>query len=502
MAQAKTGTKTSGAPRKQANHWLILVLLALAQFMVVLDVSIVNVALPAIQRAFHMSQENLQWIVTMYTLTFGGFLLLGGRAADLFGRRRIFLAGITLFTLASLGTALAQSETWIIVARGVQGLAGAFMSPAALSIVLVTYKEGHERNTALSVWGAVASGGAAAGVLLGGILTQLLDWRWNFFINVPVGLVVVISSLLFLDRHDSDTEHNQLDLPGAVLATGGLMSLVYGLVKAPINGWTSTSSIVFFTIAATALVAFVINEQRVKHPLVPLSIFRIRNLSGADLLMFCMAAGMFSIFFFTTLYMQEVLGYSPIKTGLCFLIMPVIIAIVATNVPRIIQKVGYRPILIVAPLFVSVGLFWLSRIPVHGSFWADVAPGLALMALGMGGVFVAGTVAATSGVPHHESGLASGLLNTSQQVGGALGLAVLTGIATSATTHYLQAHAGAAGPVGSTLAAATVHGYREGYLIASSFGIIASLIASFMIRQQRAKTDPSHGEVATATAGH
>jgi len=484
--------KTSGAPRKQANHWLILVLLALAQFMVVLDVSIVNVALPAIQKAFHMSPENLQWIVTMYTLTFGGFLLLGGRAADLFGRRKIFLAGIALFTLASLGTALAQSETWIIVARGVQGLAGAFMSPAALSIVLVTYREGHERNVALSVWGAVASGGAAAGVLLGGILTQYLDWRWNFFINVPVGLIVVASSLLILDRHDSGIDHNELDLPGAVLATGGLMSLVYALVKAPTDGWTSTTAVVFFVIAIAALVAFVINEQRVKHPLVPLSIFRIRNLSGADLLMFCMSAGMFSIFFFTTLYMQEILGYSPVHTGLCFLVMPVIIAVVATNVPRVIQKIGYKPILMIAPLFVSGGLFWLSHIPVHGSFWADVAPGLSLMALGMGGVFVAGTVAATSGVPHHESGLASGLLNTSQQVGGALGLAVLTGIATSSTTHYIKAHA-TAGP-----AVATVHGYHDGYLIASTFGIIAALLATFVIRQQKAKTDPSHGEVAAA----
>ena len=493
--------KTSSKPKKQANHWLILVLLALAQFMVVLDVSIVNVALPAIQRAFHMSQENLQWIITMYTLTFGGFLLLGGRAADLFGRRKIFLAGITLFTLASLGTALAQSETWIIIARGVQGLAGAMMSPAALSIVLVTYKEGHERNVALSVWGAVASGGAAAGVLLGGILTQLLDWRWNFFINVPVGIIVVATSLLILDRHDSTVEHNELDLPGAVLATGGLMSLVYGLVKAPTNGWTSTSSLIFFAIAILALGTFVVNEQRVKHPLVPLGIFRIRNLTGADLLMFCMSAGLFSIFFFTTLYMQEVLGYSPIKTGLCFLIMPAIIAIVATNIPRVIQRIGYKPILIVMPLFVSAGLFWLSHIPVHGTFWGDVAPGLSLMAFGMGGVFVGGTVAATSGVPHHESGLASGLLNTSQQVGGALGLAVLTGIATSSAKNYLTDLHLHAAPSAQQVAASTVHGFHEGYLIGSTFGIIAALIATFVIHQQKAKTDPSHGEVVVST-GH
>lgn len=466
--------------------------------MVVLDVSIVNVALPAIQKAFHMTQDNLQWIVTMYTLTFGGFLLLGGRAADLFGRRKMFLAGITLFTLASLASALAQSEAWIIAARGVQGLAGAFMSPAALSIVLVTYREGHERNVALSVWGAVASGGAAAGVLLGGILTQYLDWRWNFFVNVPVGIIVVATALLILDRHESDLDHNELDLPGAVLATGGLMSLVYGLVKAPVNGWTATSSLIFFGVAIAALALFVINEQRVKHPLVPLGIFRIRNLSGADLMMFCMAAGMFSIFFFTTLYLQEILGYSPVKTGLSFLIMPAIIAIVATNIPRVIQKIGYKPILMIMPLFVSGGLFWLSHIPVNGSFWSDVAPGLSLMAFGMGGVFVGGTVAATSGVPHHESGLASGLLNTSQQVGGALGLAVLTGIATSSTKNYLADLHLKTQPAQHQVAAATVHGFHDGYLIGSTFGIIAALIATFVIREQKAKNDPSHGEVAAA----
>lgn len=502
MSKAKAKTKASSkSSAKQTSHWLILVLLALAQFMVVLDVAIVNVALPAIQRAFHMSTENLQWIVTAYTLTFGGFLLLGGRAADLFGRRKIFMIGIALFTLASLACGLAQSEAWIIIARGIQGLAAAFMSPAALSIVLVTYKEGHERNVALSVWGAVASGGAAAGVLLGGILTQYLDWRWNFFVNVPVGLLVITAAWWLLDRHESTIKHNNLDLPGAILATGGLISLVYGLVKAPINGWTSESSLIFFGIAIAALTAFIINERRSKHPLMPLHIFRIRNLTGADLLMFSMSAGMFSIFFFTTLYLQEILGFSPIKTGLSFLIMPIIIAIVATNVPRLIQKIGYKPILMVAPLIVAGGLFWLSHIPVDGTFWGDVAPGLSLMALGMGGTFVAGTVAATSGVPHHESGLASGILNTSQQVGGALGLAVLTGIATSATKNYITDLHLTAMPTREQLAAATVHGFHEGYLIATGFGIAAALIATFIIKQQKAKTDPSHGEIAPS-AGH
>jgi EmrB/QacA subfamily drug resistance transporter len=490
MAKAETSTET--------NHWLILILLALAQFMVILDVSIVNVAIPSIQKAFHMPEASLQWIVTAYTLTFGGFLLLGGRAADLFGRRKIFLAGITLFTLASLASGLAQSGGQLIVFRALQGLAGALMSPAALSIILVTYKEGHERNVALSVWGAVAAGGAAVGVLLGGILTQYLSWRWNFLVNIPVGIGVIVAALRVLDRHETDLEHTDLDLPGAILATGGLMTLVYALVKAPVNGWTSTSSLIYFGIAIAALAAFIINEKRVKNPLMPLHIFKIRNLTGANLLMFCMTAGMFSVFFFTTLYLQQILGYTPVKTGFSFLIVPVIIAITATNIPRLIQKIGYRPILIVAPLFVSAGLFWLSHIPVNGTFWGNVAPGMMVMALGMGATFVSVTIAATSGVPKHESGLASGILNTAQQIGGALGLAVLTGIATSAAARHITSLHLLGAPTHEQLAAATVHGYHEGYLIASTFGIIASLVAIFVLRQQPAKTDPSHADAVPA----
>ncbi len=489
MAKAKTVEK-----KGETSHWLILILVALAQFMVVLDISIVNVALPSIQKAFAMTPTSLQWIVTIYTLTFGGFLLLGGRAADLFGRRKIFLAGVALFTMASLGAGLSQSGGMIIAFRALQGLAGAFMSPAALSIILVTYKEGHERNVALSVWGAVAAGGAAVGVLAGGILTQYLDWRWNFFVNIPVGIFVTFTALRLLGRHESTIDHNNLDLPGAILATGGLMTLVYALVKAPSHGWTSQTSLTFFAISFAALAAFIINEKRAKHPLMPLHIFRIRNLSGANMLMFCMTAGMFSVFFFTTLYLQQVLGYTPVKTGFSFLIMPVIIAITATNIPRLIQKIGYKPILVVAPLIVASGLFYLSHIPPDGTFWGNVAPGLSLMALGMGSTFVSVTIAATSGVPHHESGLASGILNTARQIGGALGLAVLTGIAVS-TTHKYIANLHLHGPPSQhQLAVATVHGYHDGYLIACCFAITASVIGLVVIRNQKAKIDPSHGE--------
>lgn len=476
------------------NHWLILILLALAQFMVVLDVSIVNVALPSIQEAFNMTQTSLTWIVTAYTLTFGGFLLLGGRAADLFGRRRMFLIGVALFTVASLADGLAQSGGMLIVFRGLQGLAGAIMSPAALSIVLVTYREGHERNVALSVWGAVAAGGAAVGVLLGGILTQYLDWRWNFFVNVPVGLAILFVAYRILDKHESTVEHNNLDLPGAVLSTGGLVTLVYALTKAPANGWMSGSTLLLFAISAAALIGFVYNESRAKHPLVPLKIFKIRNLSGANLLMLFMAAGLFSVFFFTTLYLQQVLGFSPVKTGLSFLIVPIFLGFTAANIPRIIQKIGYRPILIVAPLLLSTGLYILSHVPVEGSYWTHVAPGLVVMAIGMGATFVSATIAATSGVPHHESGLASGILNTSQQIGGAVGLAVLTGIAATASTAYLTNLNLLVPPTQAQLAAAAVSGFQRGYLIAAFFGIAASLVAVFVIKQKKgdkAVLDPS-----------
>lgn len=466
---------------KTTSHWIILVLLALAQFMVVLDVSIVNVMLPTVQHAFHLSEQNLQWIITAYTLTFGGFLLLGGRAADLFGRRRVFLTGVAVFALASLADGLSQSGGMLIALRAVQGLAGAFMSPAALSIVLVTYKEGHERNLALSVWGAVAAGGAAVGVLLGGIITQYAGWRWNFFINVPIGIIVFIGATRLVKKHESEETHTDLDLAGAISVTGALMLLVYGLVKAPTNGWTSHSSLLFFGISALLLIFIIWNENRAKHPLVPLSIFKIRNLSAANAIQLMTAAGLFSVFFFTTLYVQEILGYSPVKTGFSFLIIPVVIAITATSAPRVIQKIGYKPILMVAPLVTAFGLFLLGHVPVHGVYFKNIMPGLIVMGFGLGFTFVSVLVAATSGVAGHLSGLASGLVNTSQQVGGSLGLAVLSGIAASSTTRFIT-HAHSTSQ--ATIAAATVHGYKEGFYIAVIFSVIASLIATIVIKQK------------------
>lgn len=467
---------------KARNHWLILVLLALAQFMVVLDVSIVNVALPAMQKAFHLTPTSLQWIVTAYTLAFGGFLLFGGRAADLFGRRKMFMIGTALFGLASLADGLATSGGMLIALRGIQGLAGAIMSPAALSIVLVTYREGHERNVALSVWGAVASGGAAAGVLLGGVVTEYLGWRWNFLINVPVAFGVLIASYKLLPLHESEEKHTSLDLPGAISITAALMLLVYGLVEAPSHGWTSGSSLGYFAGSIALIAFFIFNEMRVKHPLVPLSIFRIRNVTASNLTQLPITAGMYSVFFFTSLYVQSVLHYSPVKTGLSFLVIPFSIAISATTVPKLIKRIGFKPILMTAPLIVAGALFWLAHIRVQGNYVHDILPGFILMGLGMGATFVSLTIAATSGVVGREAGLASGLINTSQQIGGALGLAILTGIASSQAAKYVThlAHPNALTPL-----AAEVHGFHAAFYLASTFMIAAAVIAAVFIKQQK-----------------
>jgi EmrB/QacA subfamily drug resistance transporter len=483
---------------KPKNHWLILIVLALAQFMVVLDGSIVNVALPAIQKAFHLSQANLQWLVTAYTLAFGGFLMLGGRAADLYGRRKLFIIGTAIFGLASLIDGLAPSGGVLIGLRAAQGLAAALMSPAALSIVLVTYREGHERNTALSVWGAVASGGAAAGMLLGGIITQYLGWRWNFLINIPVAIAVIIAAWRLVPAHESEETHNELDLPGAISITGSLMLLVYGLVEAPSHGWTAHSTIAYLTMSVLLAAYFVMNEQRAKHPLVPFKIFRIRNLTAANLVQLPIMAGMFSTFFFASLYAQTVLGYSPVRTGLSFLILPVSIAISATNVPRLVQKIGFKPILIVAPLVTAGALLWLAQVRVNGNFVHDLLPGFVLMGLGMGATFIAITIAATSGVSGKESGLASGLLNTAQQIGGAIGLAVLTGVSTSAASNYVK-HLTTA-PDKLTPLTAEVHGFHTAFYVAMTFMISASVLAALLLKQQKVSAHEVEAAMAASAA--
>jgi EmrB/QacA subfamily drug resistance transporter len=466
--------------RHSENKWIVLALLALAQFMVVLDVAIVNVALPSIAKELHFAASNLQWVVTAYTLTFGGFLLLGGRAADLFGRRRIFITAVAFFALMSLLCGLAQSETQIIIARAFQGLAAAFMSPAALSIVLSEFREGKERNKAMGIWAAVSAGGAAAGVLLGGILTQYLNWRWNFFVNVPVGIVVVFGALRLLPRHiGEENKKLDLDLAGATLATVGLMSLVYGLSKAPNNGWGSLTVQGFIAAGLALLVVFILNEAKLaRNPLMPLEIFKIRNVLGANVAFLVIACTLFSMFFFITLYVQQVLGYSPVKTGLGFLPVTIIVGVTSGIISNLVGKLGYKPFMVAGPLFIAIGLFTLSKIlKVDGDYWHNVFPGLAIFAFGMGNTFVSGTLAATSGVPRHFSGLASGVLNTSQQVGGAIGLAVLSAVAFSTVKSDLATR--------TAPLQAQVNGYISGMHVGVALALFAAVVVLLVVKNHK-----------------
>lgn len=470
--------------RKVLHKNYILLIVAVAQFMVVLDTAIVNVALPSIYTGLgYASEASLQWVVTAYTLAFGGFLLLGGRAADLYGRKRVFMAAVALFTIMSLLCGLAQSSQTLNIFRALQGLSAAFMSPAALSIILTTFS-GKERTKALSVWGAVAAGGAATGVLFGGILTEFLDWRWNFFVNVPVGIAVFLAAKWFVPESKADLKHNQLDLPGAVSVTTGLILLVYAITEAPDKGWASDTTLWLLTGAVTLLTFFIINEKRSKHALMPLSIFKVGNVAAANASQLPMVAAMFSVFFFVSLYVQTILGFSPIRTGLGFLPMPIVIGITSALMPKIIGKFGYRVPIIIGPLFVSCALFFLSNISVGGSYWTDVFPGLILMALGMGQIFISVTMAATAGVPHHEAGLASGILNTSQQIGGALGLAILSGVATAGATAYITAHG--AGFAGNLQAAAQVAGFQNALFVAAFFPLVTSFVALVFMKNYKA----------------
>lgn len=468
--------------RRAIHKNYVLLIIAVAQFMVVLDTSIVNVALPSIYTGLgYASESSLQWVVTAYTLAFGGFLLLGGRAADLYGRKRMFLSAVALFTLISLLCGAAQTSSQLNALRAMQGLAAAFMSPAALSIIITTFKEGKERAKALSVWGAVAAGGAAAGLLFGGILTEYLDWRWNFFVNVPVGIAVFTAAYLYVPESKAKLSHNKLDLPGAVSVTLGLIALVYGITKAPSNGWLDSTTILLIGSSIALLTFFIWNESRSKHALMPLSIFKVGNVAAANAAQLPMTAAMFSMFFFISIYVQTILGYSPIQTGLSFLPVTFVIGGISAVMAKLIGKIGYKKPLVAGPLLVSAALFYLSNISVGGNYWVDVFPGMILMAMGMGLVFISVTIAATAGVPHHESGLASGILNTSQQIGGALGLAILSGISTAGVTAYITLHSATSGGQ-ELIANAQVAGFQDALFVAAFFPLITSAVAFAFVK--------------------
>jgi EmrB/QacA subfamily drug resistance transporter len=417
----------------ETNKWVVLVLVCLAQFMVILDATIVNVALPSIQTDLELSEANLQWIVNAYTLVFGGFLLLGGRAGDLIGRKRLFLAGLVVFTVASLLNGLAVNEGMLIASRALQGLGAAFISPAALSIISTTFKEGAERSRALGVWAAIAIGGAAIGLIMGGVLTQLFSWPWIFFVNVPVGVVTFVLALRLIPESRDEHAHRAFDVAGAVSVTGGLMALVYAIVKAETAGWGSATTIGFFALSAILLVSFVVIELRSKAPLVRLSIFRVRSLLTANVVMLLVASGMFAMFFFNTLYIQRVLGYGPLEAGLAFLPFTAGVMVSAGLASQFAPRIGVRPIAAAGMVVTALGMLLLARLPVDGSYVVDVLPALVIASLGMGAVFMPLTLIATTGLEDEDQGLASGLFNTSQQIGGALGLAILSTLAAGRT---------------------------------------------------------------------
>jgi EmrB/QacA subfamily drug resistance transporter len=477
----------SASSPTSTNRWATLVVVCLAQFMVVLDATIVNVALPSIQRGLHFSAADLQWVVNSYTLMFGGFLLLGGRAADFFGRRRLFLAGVAVFSAASLLNGLASSSEMLILGRGLQGLGGALVSPAALSIITTTFAEGPDRNKALGVWSAIAAGGAAVGLLLGGVLTDLLSWQWCFFVNVPVGAIAILAALRVVPNTLAEHKPRSIDVAGAVAVTSGLVILVYAIVKAQAWGWTSGRTLGLAAVSAVLLTAFVLIERRSKAPLVRLGIFRKRSLTGANTVMTLVAAGMFSMFFFVTLYVQDVLGYSPLKAGLAFLPVTVGIMIGAGIAQQGIKRVGTRVQTVIGISVAAAGMFFLTGMPTHGSYAADILPGLLAIALGMGMTFVPITLMATTGVDGDDQGLASGLLNTAQQIGGALGLAVLSTVAFD--------HARAQG--GGT--AALVGGYTTAFTVGAFLMATGALLILLLIRRD----DVAHiatGEPALAAA--
>jgi EmrB/QacA subfamily drug resistance transporter len=417
--------------RLSTNPWVVLVLICVAQFMVILDATIVNVALPSIQTDLDLSEANLQWIVNAYALVFGGFLLLGGRAGDLLGRKRLFLIGLVVFTAASFLAGASVNSEMLIASRAVQGFGAALISPAALSLISTTFAEGKERARALGVWAAIAIGGSAVGLILGGLLTEALSWPWIFFVNVPVGIAGFVLSWRLIPESRDEHAPQAFDIAGAVTATGGLMSLVYAIVQAETNGWTLATTTGFFGVAVVLLTAFVLIEQRSAAPLVRLSIFRIRSLLTANVVMFLVASGVFAMFFFNTLYIQRVLGYGPLEAGLAFLPFTGGIMVSAGLASQFAPRIGVRPVAAVGMIVSSIGMLLLTQLPVDGTYFANVLPALLLTSLGMGAVFMPLTLIATTGLEDSDQGLASGLFNTSQQIGGAVGLAILSTLAAS-----------------------------------------------------------------------
>jgi EmrB/QacA subfamily drug resistance transporter len=470
-----------------------LALLALTQFIIVIDASITNVALPTIGRDLHINQTDLSWIVNAYTLTFGGFLLLGGRLADLIGRRRMFVIGLTVFGVGSLLGGLSGSSNFLDGARALQGIGAAFVSPAALSLVTTIFAEGAERNRALGVWGAVAGAGGAVGVLLGGVLTEI-DWRLVLFVNVPVAAVAILAAPRVLPEGKDPTEVKGFDLPGAVSVTAGLGLLIFAMVKASQEGWGTTGTIVRLAIGVALLIAFVVIELRTKYPLLPFSIFRLRTLRGANLAGILTGMSLFSMFLFISYYLQFVLGYSAIKTGIAYLPLAVSIIITAGIASQLVTRIGFKPTLIGGLVILAVGLFWFSRISPTGSYLSDVLGPSILAGCGLGFTFVPVTIAAVTGTSGPQAGIASGLINASQQIGGALGVAILVSVSSSRIADFGRA---------AGTHHALVAGYSRAFLIGCGFAVLAALLSAVVVsgKDSREQAEAARGgEAAIVTA--
>jgi EmrB/QacA subfamily drug resistance transporter len=491
-----TSALRSESKRSAGSPTGTLVLACVAQFMVILDVSVVNVALPAIRGDLHFSETSLQWVVNAYTLTFAGFLLLGGRAADLLGRRRVFVGGLALFSLASLIGGFSQSQGMLIAARAAQGLGGAIVSPATLAIITTAFREGPERNRALGYWGAMGAAGGTFGVLLGGALTEFLSWQWILFVNVPIGLAAAAFAPRYVaeGRDEAGTRH--FDVAGALTVTLGLVGVVYAIVRTDVYGWGSARTLGALGAGLALIVMFLVIEGAfAPRPLMPLRIFGSRMLSSANAVILLLGAAMFGMWFFVSLYLQQVLGLSPLKAGLAFLPMTAMIAVGSTVASRLVARVGAKPLLVTGMLLQVAGLLLFARVSAHGSFAGDtLAPGV-LVATGIGMSFVPATITAVAGVASHETGLASGLVNTSRLLGGALGLAVLTTLATSRTGAVLAHHH-------ATMHTALTVGFHRAFVVAAGFALAGALIALIALprvepRRERHRGAPvlaeSHG---------
>lgn len=431
----RTGSQPPANTEHKVNTGLALAVIAGAQLMVVLDATIVNIALPNIQRGLGFSATSLAWVLNAYTLTFGGLLLLGGRAGDLFGRRRMFMVGIAIFSIVSLLGGFATSEAWLLGARVLQGVGGAIASPTALSLVTTTFPEGPERNKAFGVYAAVSGAGAAVGLILGGLLTDLASWRWVFFVNVPIGALLFAVTPYVL--HESERAEGHLDLPSAITSTLGVGSLVYGFIHAAQYGWSDSITLLSFGVAAVLLAAFVLIESRSDQPLMPLRMFADRNRTSSYIVMLMIAAALFAMFFFLTQFVQEILGYSPIQAGFAFLPVSFVIVIVAQIASRIVTRVGPRTLIALGCLLTGVALVWFGQLTVDSTYLTLLLPAMVVMAVGLALIFVPITLTAVAGVEHEDAGIASALLNVSQQIGGTLGLSILVTVFATSVKNFL-----------------------------------------------------------------